>query len=126
MHRITALAVLLMTLGGCYAATKSTVDLSGVQQKVATARAAGAPDRATYAWTMADEFLKKARDEWARSDYEAADVLMKKAAHWADQATSIAQASEADKAEDGLQDADLLDEEPAGEPTTTTQEGVWQ
>jgi hypothetical protein len=75
---------------------------------------------------MADEFLKKARDEWARSDYEAADVLMKKAAHWADQATSIAQASEADKAEDGLQDADLLDEEPAGEPTTTTQEGVWQ
>jgi hypothetical protein len=126
MHRITALAVLVMTLSGCYAATKSTVDLSGAQQKLATARAAGAPVHATYAWTMADEFIKKARDEWSRSDYEAADALLKKAAHWADQATSIAQASGVDNAEDGFQDVDLQDEESAGEPTTTTQEGVWQ
>ena len=126
MHRIPALAVLMVALGGCYAATKSTVDLSGVQQKLEAARAAGAPDRATYAWTMADEFLKKARDEWSRSDYEAADALLKKAAHWADQAASIAQASGVDNAEDGFEDAVMPEASSSDEPTTTTQEGVWQ
>jgi hypothetical protein len=126
MHRIPALAVLMMALSGCYAATKSTVDLSGAQQKLEAARTAGAPDRATYAWTMADEFLKKARDEWSRSDYEAADAMIKKAAHWADQAMSIAQASGVDNAEDDFKDAELPEEESAEEPTTTTQEGVWQ
>ena len=126
MHRIPTLVVLMMALSGCYAATKATVDLTGAQQKLEAARSAGAPERATYAWTMADEFLKKARDEWSRSDYEAADAMLKKAAHWADQAASIAQASGVDDAEDGFQDVESEDEAPAAEPTTTTEEGVWQ
>jgi len=116
----------MTVLGGCYAATKATIDLSGAQQKLEIARSAGAPERATYAWTMADEFLKKARDEWGRSDYESADAMLKKAAYWADQATSIAQASGVDNADDDFQDAVLPEEESTDEPTSTTQEGVWQ
>ena len=116
----------MTVLGGCYAATKATVDLSGAQQKLEMARTAGAPERATYAWTMADEFLKKARDEWGRSDYEAAEALLKKAAYWADQATSIAQASGVDNSEDHFEDAVLPEGESEEAPSTTTQEGVWQ
>ena len=122
MHRIHAISILMITLAGCYAATRSTVDLAQAQQKLEMARAAGAPQQATYAWTMADEYLKKARDEWSRSDYQAADELLKKALHWSEQATSIAKANELKLPEEGLQDAPAS--EP--EPTTTTQEGVWQ
>ena len=124
MHRIHALFLLLMTSVGCYAATKSTVDLTGAQQQLELARAAGAPQQATYAWTMADEYLKKARDEWSRSDYEAADSMIKKALHWAKQAESIAKASGWSDQDSELQDAPI--EEASGEPETTTQEGVWQ
>lgn len=114
----------MMTLGGCYAATKSTVDLTSAQQQFELARSAGAPERATYAWTMADEYLKKAKDEWSRSDYEAADSMLKKAVHWAEQAASIARVNGAGAAADGLQDA--ATNQPTAEPTTTTREGVWQ
>lgn len=124
MHRIHAISVLMMTLVGCYAATRSTVDLAQAQQKLETARSFGAPQQAVYAWTMADEYLKKARDEWSRSDYEAADEMLKKSVHWADQAASIAKANELKMPDEGLQDAPAT-EGPA-EPSTTTQEGVWQ
>ena len=87
------LPLLLSTaLSGCYAATRSTVDLGNAEQQLAAARAAGAPERAVYAWTMADEYMKKARDEWGRSDYQRADAMLKRAVIWADEARSIAQA----------------------------------
>mgnify|MGYP001180296912 CR=1 FL=1 len=128
MHRIYAISLLMITLVGCYAATRSTVDLTQAQQKLETARASGAPQQAMYAWTMADEYLKKAKDEWARSDYQAADALLKKSMHWADQAASIAKASGWNVPNEGLQDApaEVPAEDSADEPTTTTQEGVWQ
>ena len=126
MQRIYAISILMITLVGCYAATRSTVDLTQAQQKLETARSFGAPQQAVYAWTMADEYLKKAKDEWGRSDYEAADALLKKSMHWADQAASIAKASELKApTDDELQDVPAT-ENPAEEPTTTTQEGVWQ
>lgn len=84
--------LLLTALSGCYAATRSTVDLGNAEQQLAAARAAGAPERAVYAWTMADEYMKKARDEWGRSDYQRADAMLKRAVKWADEARSIAQA----------------------------------
>ena len=122
MHRTHALFLLLMTSVGCYAATKSTVDLTGAQQQLELARAAGAPQQATYAWTMADEYLKKARDEWSRSDYEAADSMIKKAMHWAKQAESIAKASGWSEQDTELQDSPV----EGANSDTTTQEGVWQ
>ena len=73
---------------------------------------------------MADEYMKKAKDEWSRSDYQAADKLLKQARHWADQAASIARANEVDSSRDALEDEPLQD---AAEPVdSTTPEGVWQ
>ena len=126
MQRIYAISILMITLVGCYAATRSTIDMTQAQQQLETARSFGAPQQAVYAWTMADEYLKKAKDEWARSDYEAADALLKKSMHWSDQAASIAKANELKTPSDeGLQDAPAS-EIPTDAPTTTTQEGVWQ
>jgi hypothetical protein len=85
MNRTLNIAALLM-LTGCYAATRSTVDLGRVERKLAAAKAADAHLHAVYAWTMAHEYTKKARDEWGHSDYEAAEAMMKKAGQWADQA----------------------------------------
>ena len=133
MRRIQALFVLILVLPGCYAATKATVDMASAQQQLEVARSLGAPERATYAWTMADEYMKKAKDEWSRSDYQAADTLLKQARHWADQAASIAKANEVDGSQESFTDEPLQDLEDATEPnpsqqseSTTTQEGVWQ
>ncbi len=125
MRRIFAPVFLLLTLPGCYAATKATVDLASAQQDLETARSLGAPQRAVYAWTMADEYMKKAKDEWARSDYQAADKLLKQARHWADQAASIARANEVDDNQQAVDDETLQDAAAPPE-TDATQEGVWQ
>ena len=133
MRRIFAPVFLLLILPGCYAATKATVDMANAQKDLETARSLDAPQRAVYAWTMADEYMKKAKDEWARSDYQAAYKLLKQARHWADQAASIAKANEVDGSQESFQDEPLQDLEDATEPNpsqasepTTTQEGVWQ
>ena len=116
MHRILFLA-LGLGLTGCYAATRSTVDLVKVEQKVAKAKAADAPRRAVYAWTMADAYLKKARDEWGHSDFEAAHRMMEQAETWADKA--IAEAASAP--------VDTRATAPAASPPPgeASQQGVW-
>ena len=58
MLKIPIFIALLVGVSGCYAATRSTVDLVEAEQSMAAARAAGAPERAVYAWTMADEYMK--------------------------------------------------------------------
>ncbi len=125
MRRIFAPVFLLLILPGCYAATKATVDMANAQKDLETARSLDAPQRAVYAWTMADEYMKKAKDEWARSDYQAADKLLKQARHWADQAASIAKANGVDGRQQAMEEEPLQD---AVEPAEmgTTQEGVWQ
>ncbi len=123
MHRITAL-VLLIGLTGCYAATRSTVDLVQVEKKVADARAADAQRRAVYAWTMADAYLKKARDEWGHSDFEAAEKMMQQAASWADKA--IAEAANAPVDERwNAPTPEQPESQPASQGTSPIP-GVWQ
>ena len=117
----TTLLALLCTMG-CYAATRSTVDLVKVEQKVAQAKAADAQRRAVYAWTMADAYIKKARDEWGHSDYEAAEKMMKQAEAWADKA--IAEAATAPIDARANPPADSVQTAPPA-PQTTSQ-GVWQ
>ena len=124
MRPIFTLVFIPLLMSGCYAATKSTVDLVSAQQELESARAMGAPERAVYAWTMADEYMKKAKDEWGRSDYQAADKLLKEAQRWAGQAASIAKANEVAVEEEALVDEPIQD---AAAPTeTTAPQGVWQ
>lgn len=116
-------AALLVGLTGCYAATRSTVDLGQAEQQLAAARAAGAPERAVYAWTMADEYMKKARDEWARSDYQRADEMVKKATQWAAKAAELARTGGAVPTWTGK--ASPPPEATQG-PAAEGESGVWQ
>jgi len=130
MLKIISAAALIAGLSGCYSATRTTVDLGQAEQNMAAARAAGAPDRAVYAWTMADEYMKKARDEWARSDFESAESMVKKATRWADEAASIARAggdAPSWGVEDALQDSSEPPPtpEPISAPPAEEGSGVW-
>ena len=127
MIRTPIFVAMIAVLSGCYAATRSTVDMGKAEQSMADARAAGAPERAVYAWTMADEYMKKARDEWGRSDFETADKMLQQATKWANEATAIARAGGAGPqwgVEDALQDAPVTPPEQA--PAETPTQGVWQ
>jgi len=114
---------LLVGLPGCYAATRATVDLGQAEQQLAAARAAGAPERAVYAWTMADEYMKKARDEWARSDYQRADEMVNKATEWAAKAADLARSGGAAPAWTG--ESSPPPEATQG-PAVEDESGVWR
>ena len=129
MLKIPIFIALLVGVSGCYAATRSTVDLVEAEQSMAAARAAGAPERAVYAWTMADEYMKKARDEWARSDFEAADAMVSKATQWANEAAAVARAGGAGPTW-GVETAPQEPSAPAeGTPSSPAEDvsvpGVW-
>ena len=124
MHRISALLALLC-MTGCYAATRSTVDLVKVEQKVAEAMAADAERRAVYAWTMADAYLKKARDEWGHSDYEAAEKMMRQAEAWADKAIAEAATAPVD-ARQGSAPTSGDSAPTTAPPSASSSSGVWQ
>jgi len=49
---------------------------------------------APYEWNMADQYIKKAREEYATSQYEDADMLASKAVEWAQKVQEIAQKSQ--------------------------------
>jgi hypothetical protein len=55
------------------------------EQRLQDAREQGAPE-AVYQWTMAEEHMKKAYEEWGYSDYEAAERMAGLAVSWAQKA----------------------------------------
>jgi hypothetical protein len=87
------LSLAMLGMSGC--AIRSTTYLSQGQQELILAREAEAPDRAIYAWTMADEYHRKAVEEWGYSDFEAAEQYSIKAAEWAAKAKQYAEAGSA-------------------------------
>jgi len=110
-------------LTGCIAATRTTVKLAQAEQNMTAARNAGAPEQAIYAWTLADEYMKKARDEWARSDFEASEAMVKKAKYWADEAVSIARAAPSPVQEASDEDDSWA---PPAPVEAAPEAGVWQ
>jgi hypothetical protein len=124
--------LLLVGLSGCYAATRSTVHMVEATQKLTEARQAGAPARAVYAWTKADEYMKKARDEWGRSEFQSAERLFAKSKTWSEEAARLARVAGPADTIESL--PDQLDVEPAapkpsgsplGEDPDDDEEGVW-
>ena len=87
--RLARLGAVVCLCAGC-ASVKSTMSLAEAEQAIYQARAAGAPEKAIYHWTVADEFIKKAREEWSHADYEAADTMAAKAVSWAEVAKNLA------------------------------------
>jgi len=96
------LGLLCLALSGC-AAGRGTYFMAKSMEPLATTEASNAPDLAIYAWTMADQYRKKAWDEWCSSDYEEAERLTKLSVEWADKAQKIAASGGA---------VQLLDEHP--------------
>lgn len=119
----------VLGLTGCIAATRTTVKLVQAEKNMAAARDAGAPDQAVYAWTLADEYMKKARDEWARSDFEAAESMVTKAKYWADESASIARAAPAPIQDAMDEEANRMIDEGDVDRMTDPEadgQGVWQ
>lgn len=88
LARLGASAVIFVALG-C-APIVGTVQLVNADIAVNAAESAGAPTYAIYEFTMAREYLKKAREESGYSDFAAARVYAEKALKYAETARSRA------------------------------------
>jgi hypothetical protein len=80
-----SLALLLLLLGGC-GPIASTGPMLQARDLVEFARAAGSERFAMYEFTMAREYLAKAREEWAYSDFQKAREYSDLAADYAKRA----------------------------------------
>ncbi|CAN0449477.1 unnamed protein product, partial [Ectocarpus fasciculatus] len=83
---------MVLLLSGC--AARGTYHLVQAQAAVDLALADEADEGAVYAWTMADAYLKKAREEYSYADYEAAEQYAAAAEEWADRARDIVRRSD--------------------------------
>lgn len=117
-----------LALAGC--AARSTVQMVQAEQALYLARQAEAPERAVFEWTLAEQYMEKAREEWSHSDYGPADDLARKAIDWAQKAEAAASDLESyermetspdvvpEERETGASEpveGETLDEEPWGE-----------
>jgi hypothetical protein len=75
---------LAASASGCGAA-RGTYFLVDAEQRLEEAREQGAA-AAVFQWTMAEEHMKKAYEEWGYSDYEAAERMAGLAVAWAQKA----------------------------------------
>lgn len=116
MNSKLSLTLAALLLSGC--AARSTVSLVQAEQAVYIAREAGAPERAPYEWTLADEYMTKAREEWGHADYEAADGLAAKAQSWAEAAERAA--SDSARIEEVEGDGSDVPEDQPDVPTPET------
>jgi len=107
------LPLLLLMSTGC-TAVKSGVVLVQAEQALMDAEAARAQAGAVYEYTLADLYRDKAREEWAASQFAAAEELAARAVELADEAR--------EKAEFGL-DEGTLEQIEAG-PLPEDQEGA--
>jgi len=80
-----SLALLLLLLGGC-GPIASTGPMLQARDLVDLAKAAGSEQFAMYEFTMAREYLAKAREEWAYSDFQKAREYSDLAADYAKRA----------------------------------------
>jgi hypothetical protein len=90
MIRALVAPVLLGSLMAC-GPVKSTVNLVDANAQLEAARTAGAEKQAPYEWTAATLYLREAREQVARSEYEHAIDFANKAAKYASQARALAE-----------------------------------
>ena len=103
----------LLTLPGCAGrAAYFLVDATRTYQEAVDA---GATEHAVYEITLAEEYLHKAREEAGYSDYEAAEILARRASEEASRALVIAR-----KAEVPAADTTNVPDEAAPKPPVET------
>jgi hypothetical protein len=87
LRRAVGAAVLVSlaaSLSGC--AARAAFFVLNAERKLAAAEEAEAADRAVYEYTLAREYLWKAKEEVNFSDYGAAEQLCKKSMAWSTEA----------------------------------------
>jgi hypothetical protein len=108
----------LLLLPGC-TAIKAAYSLVDAQRAFREAEDAGADVRAVYQYTLAEEYLKKAREEDGYSDYGAVDKLCRKAkeasALAVEDATSGGVGPDAEELPEDLLSAPDPEREPEGD-----------
>jgi len=80
----------LLLLAGC-AAGKSSYYLWTAEREFRTAVALEAEQRAVYEYTLAHQYLLKAREEQGYSDYKAAEQLARTSTDWSNKASAVAE-----------------------------------
>ncbi len=90
MIRALVAPVLLGSLMAC-GPVKSTINLVDANAQLEAARTAGAEKQAPYEWTAANLYLREAREQVARSEYEHAIDFANKASKYAGQARAMAE-----------------------------------
>ena len=88
-----------LPLTGCGAA-RSVYYLWDAQKDLLNAQEAQAPEKAVYEYTLAREYLMKAREEAGYSDYAASESLAQKSSDWSSKAAEVA--------EYGISERDLM------------------
>ena len=122
MSRPLLLAALLpLTLLGC--AARSTLQIVQAEQAIYLAREAEAPERAVYEWTLAEQYMQKAREEWSHSDYGPADQFARKAVDWAGKAELAAAEGQSYERVEASPDVVPEERAPSGMPEPGVDEG---
>lgn len=66
-------AMLCLLSTGCFGPVTSTKKIMDAETALERSRVADAQERAPYEYYMAEELLRKAKEEWGYSDFQAAD-----------------------------------------------------
>ena len=85
---------------GC--AVKASLELIEAEQKYILAQQY--KEEAPFEWYMADQYIKKAREEYATSQLQDAETLAKEAAMWAEKVESIGKGSDSNSEEENPED----------------------
>ena len=93
MRHLARGLLVMLALAGCGSAAQVSLVNRRAQDDLAAARAARAHVLAPYWFTLATEYLAKAREEAAKADFRAARRLGEKASMAARQAFEAARAS---------------------------------
>ena len=72
--------ILLFAILGC--SVKGTIELAKAERVYDLAQQENLRDQDMFSWTMANSYLKKAREEYANSNYEQASILAQRSSEW--------------------------------------------
>jgi hypothetical protein len=119
MRTLPPAFLVLASLAGC-AAGRNVYYVWDAQRALKEAELVDAPKKAVYEYTLASEYLSKAKEEAGYSDFGASEKLARKATEWAAKAADVAEygSSDGDKmlreADEGIPDQKV--EKPATPP----------
>lgn len=93
-----ALLIAVVLAPGC--AARSGYVLLNANRSVEKARSAGAPEKATYEYTLAQAYLAKAQEENTYNEYQQSERLAKTSMDWAQRALEATSDAERDFGEE--------------------------